>query len=311
MTTTSRLIRGIKRRITMPANQVLIDDPGILEICDDVLRNKIVPEIISLRQDFFVVTTETPCVVDQSEYDIPVRAMGRTLRDLKLRASGSGQSNTIDLSLVAIEDEHEFISQGTVPHSFYFKGDKIVLVPTPKSTSDTIVYWWDLPPAQLIQESDAAVVASVSGDDITVTSLPATITTSTDVDLISYRPGYCTYAMDLSITGISGSTISFAANTLANYTITPGDYVSVIETSPLLQLPKEVAPFVETMACRRILQAIGDFEGLSRLGEDESEELKQMRRILEPRIRGESTKIINRQGLLRGARSGYRRSIIY
>lgn len=304
---TSKLIANIKRRITMPANQRLLEDTDILDICDTVIMEKMVPEIMSLRQNYFVVSSEMALTDGVDTYPIPYRAIGRTLRDLKLKYSDASK---VDLSLIDLEDEHYLSGINGTPQSFYFKGDKIVLTPTP-SAGFTLEMWWEMPPSALVSTDKAAKVLSVSGDDVTVDAIPADITTSVQVDIIEGKAGFCTYAYDLDISNIVGTTISFNAGALDNVSVVAGDYISLIETSPLVQLPRECAPFLETLAARRVLQAIGDFEGLKMLGEDSDDDLKQMRRLLEPRIRGEATKIINRNGLLRGNRSIMNRGVIY
>lgn len=302
---TSKLITNIKRRITMPANQRLMENSDILSICDTVIMEKMVPEIISLRQNYFVLTSDISLTSGIDTYSIPYRAIGRTLRDLKLKYSDGTKK---DLTLIDIEDEHYLAVGISTPKSFYFKGDKIVLSPPP-SSGFTLEIWWEMPPSSLVDVTSSAKVLSVAGDDVTVDAVPSNLTISTQVDFISSIPGYNTYAYDRALTNIVGTTLSFATGSLSALSITPGDYISLIETSPLVQLPRECMPFLETLASRRTLQAIGDFEGLKMLGEDNDDDLKQMRRLLEPRIRGAATKIINRKGLLRGVHN--RNRILY
>ena len=303
----TRLIANIKRRCTIPASQRLLEDTDILEICDNVIMERLVPEIISLRQDYFVLTSDMALTSGTDTYDIPYRAIGRTLRDLKIKYSDGSKS---DVTLIALEDEHMLGAVTGFPRSFYFKGDKIVLVPPP-SAGLTMELWWEMPPSRLVKEDQAAKVISITGDDITVSSVPTTITLSTDLDIIQGKPGFTTYAYDLTPINIVGTTISFGVGVLDDLAVAVGDYLSVVETSPLVQLPRECTPFLETLTARRVLQAIGDFEGLKMLSSDEDEDIKQMRRLLEPRIRGEATKIINRNGLLRGTGFGYRRGVIF
>lgn len=303
----TKLISNIKRRVTIPANQRLLEDTDILEICDFVIMARMVPEIISLRQNYFVLSSEISLVDGVESYPIPSRAIGRTLRDLKVKYPDGSK---LDLNLIAIEDEHYYGRGNSVPNSFYFKGDKIVLVPAP-SAGLVLEIWWEMPPSVLVKEDTASLVVSVTGDDVVVSSVPSTITIGSYVDFISGKPGFSTYAYDLPITNIVGTTISFAVDALADLDIQAGDYISLMETTPLVQFPRECTPFLETLASRRVLQAIGDYEGLKMLSTDEDEDIKQMRRLLEPRIRGEATKIINRNGLLRGNRFNIRRGVIY
>jgi len=73
-----------------------------------------------------------------------------------------------------------------------------------------------------------------------------------------------------------------------------------------MQMPDECYPYLETETCYRILQAISDYEGAKFLMQDIEIELKNLKMLLEPRIKGEATKIIPRMGLARGSRSRWK-----
>ena len=81
--TTTEFLASVKRRISMPAQQSLLDDDDILSLGDECLTAYVVPMLVSIRQDYFVYVQDTPLVSGQSNYDIPYRALGRSLRDLK------------------------------------------------------------------------------------------------------------------------------------------------------------------------------------------------------------------------------------
>jgi hypothetical protein len=87
--------------------------------------------------------------------------------------------------------------------------------------------------------------------------------------------------------------------------------VSVQQTTPVVQLPNEVTNLVETLTAKRILNALGDFEGAAALDKEAAKAEKNVRLMLEPRVVGENTVIINRRGLLRGSRTRHRKGLIY
>jgi hypothetical protein len=303
--TANRLLDGLKRRITMPASQVLLLDSDILEIADDVTQSKLLPLIMSTRQDFFVTVTEIASVPGQAAYSIPYRAIGRTLRDLKIKSSGS----TRDVNLIALEDEHMFLF-ASEPEGFYFRGDKIVLIPAPSNPSLVIQQWWLCPPGKLVKTDDAGFVTSFDSTTVTVSSVPGTITTGTVVDFIAGKSGNSTLGFDATVTNVSGNVITFGAGVIPSDLVT-GDYVSVAQTTPVIQLPDECYRYLETETAISCLKAIGDAEGAAALESVALEEAKNVKIMLEPRIEGESTKIINRRSLLRGSRYRYRRGFTW
>ncbi len=299
--TSDRLLEGLKRRISMPANQVLLENSDILAIADDIIKAHFVPMLVSIRQDYFVTSSETATVADQADYSIPYRAIGRVLRDLKLT---DGSDTTRDLALLPIEEAHRYATS-TTPHSFYFKGDKVVIVPTPPDADSSLQFWWELGPNKLVEVSDAALVTSVTADDVTVTAIPDTITAGGVIDFVQGKSGNATIAMDKTVTTATSLIISFGTDEVPT-SLASGDYIALAGYSPVIQLPDECYPLLESRVGKRCLQAIGDYDGSKALDDDIREEEKNLKLLLEPRIQGEPTVILNRQGLLRG-RNYFRR----
>ena len=295
--TADRLLEGIKRRGQIAATANNLDDDDILAVADDVIETRLVPMLITLRQDYFVTSVDRATVADQAAYTIPARAVMRTLRDLKLRDSSD---STRDLRRVTPEDCHRYPS-GEFPHAFYLKGDQYVIVPPPTSTNYTLEEWYELRPNRLVKLARAAQVASFTATTVTVTTAPTTITTGVVVDFVSGTSGCRTLAMDKTVTNVASTVYSFAAGDIPS-TLAVGDYVSVYGTAPVVQLPDECSALVETIATQRLLRALGDFEGANALSDERSDEEKFIKSIGEPRVQGEQTIILNRAGLLRGGR---------
>ena len=72
-----RLLTGVKRRVTIPANQNLWNDDDILAAADDSISLEIIPLILSVRQEYFVTVHTENTVADQARYNIPHRAIAR------------------------------------------------------------------------------------------------------------------------------------------------------------------------------------------------------------------------------------------
>ncbi len=302
--TADRFLEGVKRRNTLTENDVLLEDDDLLQIADDIIKGYIVPHMISVRGDYFVVTLEEATVEDQPNYNFPARAVGLTLRDLKLVVSDDDVRN---LTQIPIEKEQEHRSSSTgIPWGYYFKNDEIILVQTPDSDDYTVEIWHEQHPSKLTLLENAAVVVSVASDVVTVESVPTVLVVGADVDFVRGRPGHRVMAMDKEITNISGTDITFATDDVPS-TLAAGDYLSLAETSPVLQIPDLVHPLLETIVSKRATYSIGDFEARAVLSDDEKTELALVLKALEPRNRGEVKKIVNSNGLLRGRRGPGRR----
>lgn len=298
-TTVDSMLERIKRRITVPANQVLLGNDQLLVMANDVVRERIIPLMMSVNQNYFVVKSEIELVDDQAEYSIPVRSIGRGLRDLKMQR-GDDENAVSQMTMISLEDAHLFGQGATPPLYFYFRGDKIVLVPKPIDPDFTMLVWYNLQPSRFILTSDAARVASVAGAVVTCDSVPTGLIAGVDIDFIEGQAGCSLLEMDVEITNVSGNQITFASADVVPTNLAAGDYISVAGTTPVVQLPDEAVPLVECWTAERVCYAIGDFDGANLLAQRSGEISSNLKMILEPRIEGAQTKIVNRRGLLRG-----------
>lgn len=305
--TADRLIEGVKRRITMPSNQALLQNADILAMADDVVESRLVPIFLAAREDFFVISDTVSLVNGTSSYDIPYRAIGRALRDLKMINPALVRR---DLNKIALEDEH-YYSVASVPHSFYFKADKLVLVPPVGVDGYVLERWYNLMPSKLLALSDVSTVTSVVGTTVNVNIVPSALATGVTVDFIQGQSGNTILAMDKAIVGASATSISFASGDIPS-ALTVGDYIAQAGYSPVIQLPDAAYALLETYTAQRCLNSISDFDGAKSLESDISEELKFLKMVIEPRVQGESTKILNRNSLLNRSRlTRVRRGLYY
>ena len=309
--TTTEFLASVKRRITMPAQQSLLSDPAILSLGDDCIASYIAPMLVTTMQDYFVYVVDVPLVSGQSSYDIPYRAMGRTLRDLKAIIT-SNPDNVRNMVKISLEDAHLFRTNvGTSsPYGFHFQGDKIVVVPEPTDATNSLRIFFELPPNKMIEVGDAGLITGISGGDITVSSTPSSFSTSSLTDFIAGRQGNATRSFDIAPTNIAGNIITYAIADVPS-TLVVGDYIALAEQTPVLQIPDSCFPWLVTKTGRRVLNAIGDFEGYRALDDDDKDEELRLSKILQPRITGEQTKIVNRYGLARQGRSIYGRRILF
>jgi hypothetical protein len=297
--TIDQMIQGTKRLATTPQNQLLLSPQALLDIADRNLNDAVLPEIDAVNQEFFVTKTTTQIVSGTSEYAIPTRAMGRKLREIKLVNSSGGR---FDFPMVPIEREHLYRANG-IPFGFFFYGDKVKLVPEPATSGFQIEFWWFLPPGIPIFTSSAAKVVSVVGDDVTVSTVPGSLTVGATVDFVEGSPGNSYLGLGKEILSIAGNTLSFDVGAVPT-DLTTGDYLCPEGYSCIVQLPKIAAYYWQSLNAKEMLFSLGDFEGYERLAGIADKQLKNMQRMLEPRIEGEPTVIINDRGLVRGPRRG-------
>jgi len=304
--TTAEFVAAVKHRVTIPASQALLSEDDILAFASQIQKTKIVPMLVAIREEFFVVREEEDVVQNQNEYAIPYRSIGRGLRDLKIKDSQGDRTH--DLTQYAIEDLQDISGySGYVRRGFYFRGDKIVLVPTPDISTLILEKWYMRRPSAPVPVADAAQVVSISSPNVVVNLVPTGWNSGTVIDFIAGLQGNNILQMDSEITNVSGTTITFATTDDVPANLSVGDWISVAQTTPVFQLPDEVTDLLVTLTAVRVLQAIGDFEGKQILEEEAKQEEKDLKNMLTPRTEGENKKIVNRNGLLRRSRYNFRR----
>jgi hypothetical protein len=300
--TVDSFLAEVKRLITVPANQALMTDDALLLMGDEASQSYVVPLLLSLRQEYFVTTYTQAVTSGVATYPIPPRSIARTLRELKYVENSGSKRN---LAQIAIEDIQMWPLDGSIV-GYHFKGDKIVLVGVPNLSTSSLEIWYYLQPSKMVRLSEAARVVSVAGDVVTVESVPSTFAAGVDVDFVQGISGNSNLGMDLAITSVAGTQVTFGTDVVPD-DLVAGDYIALAGETPVVQIPTEGVPYLTTKTCVRILNAIGDFEGMAKLEEIASQQEKTLRIITEPRNTGEGVKIVPRFGLLRQGRTTFRR----
>ena len=293
--TTTRLLAGVKQRITAPANQVLLDDPKILELGSDIITTDITNTLISSKQNYMVKVVDVPLVANQDAYDLPSRSVVGGLRDVKLHFQGSEKLR--DLALIDIEDLQLYNpNTSNYPSGFYFRDDQLIVVSTPAGDGGFLRYWFYQALSKLCLESQAGRVTNIAGTTVTLDNLPENFQAGFFTDFVKGRSLSTTLSVDNPITNVAGTQLTFAE---LPSRLTVGDWVTPAEFTPVLPFPDQLYRYFEGMLGCAILYAVGDFEGKDKLYEEVKEDRKDAQSMIEPRIDGEQDKIVNYGGLLR------------
>lgn len=298
------LLQGVKRRITDPQHQNRLENADILAFADQIVQAEIIPIMESSQQDYFVTYTETPIVSGQTEYKIPYRSVGRNFREIKIKNTGdTGNVAWRNVPLISIENAYQYYAWSNIA-GFYFKGDRIQLVPDVSNLSApnaTLGMWWRLAPNKLVEFDLTSEVVSVASNVVTVDGIPGDIFAGVLVDFNQAQSGCSILAYDVPVQSTSSTTITFASADLIPSDLEPGDYINLSGTSYVLNsVPNECYPLVETLTCRRCAQAIADYENVKMLDADAKIERENFKKLIEPRIDGEPVIIVNPRSLARG-----------
>ena len=302
----SDLITSVKKRANVPTSQSTFQTADFLRFADEEIRSKILPLVLKNLEDYYIWKSDTLVVPTQSSYLIPTRAVGAKLRDVELVLVADDQTR-VPLERLNREDLlASYTGAGTGcfirrKQGFYFDGNKVVIYPNPIGIGQA----WYLRqtyysrPSQLVDVTACALVSSINAglNQITVASLPSTISTSTTVDFVKANPHFECSAIDQSITNISGTTLTFSATLPTDLSV--GDYVCLSGQSCVIQVPVEIQPLLYQYVVVRCLSSQGDKEQLA----DEVSEIKKMEEnaliLLSPRVDGKAKRASNSRGMNR------------
>lgn len=281
--TTTDLISQIKLKGSFPSSNDLFSNADYLSILNDDMLLQIVPVLTKLNEEYFSTYKDYTIQSGISNYRIPTRAVGSSLRDVQLiTADGSVQS----LARLQEEDRKSLTSG---PVGYYIKGNQIILSPVPTDSINTLRLVYYRRPSKFVLPTACSVITSIDTvtNSIVVSSVPSTITTSTLVDFVQSNSPYDLLDMDLSVVGISGTTVTF--NSLP-VDLSIGDYMCLAGQSCVAMVPEDLIPVLVQAALCSCLTSKKDQQA-----KIEIEKLEQMKStmigMLQPRVKSDDKKI--------------------
>jgi hypothetical protein len=248
------LLASLERAITVPTYQPRFTTDDLYALLNEEQASRVVPEITSIREEFFVVRRPTAVAQNQYKIDIPHRAVGRTLRQVNWLLQDDTE---MPLSRRKLEEINQYGVSSNTPSDFVVIGDQIWLQPQNILEGILVLYYMQRP-SLIVPVAQTATITAVGTDSVTVSKLPTNITTNVLADITKYQPGYTTSYTDLVITNITGTTLTFAgfSPTVPIENVVVGDSVSVAGTTSILQLPDESHNFLVQCTAMRVLEAL-------------------------------------------------------
>jgi hypothetical protein len=243
------LIESVKDRSFAPISQTTFTDVSILRLLNEELSLKLVADITSVREDFFLATKLTSIVANKDHYLVPRRAIGTAIKALFPVDSAGNVGPMLPRRDI---DRIGGYSDGGVAEAFYFEADQVVIIPKPLSGIGSLMFSYPRKPNTLIATASCAkitaVTAGVSSVVFTVdTDLTASLVVGDEVDFLRGRNPYGLWAEECAITAIDATTITVALSDIADVdgaTVLAliGDYICPAGFANIPMLPEEFSP---------------------------------------------------------------------
>ena len=294
--TSTAIIESVKFRALIPSSQKLYSDSDICKLVSQEMKSSIVPFIMSVREDHFLAYYDQDIVTSQASYTLPSRAIGSKLKDVVLLDSSGDE--------VGIErlDPDILKRNGIGLSGFYFIDDVVRIYPDCQNLGN-----YDLRmkyyrrPNDLVQTTSVGKITAINTGTkkITLDRIPSTWTTSYVFDLIKGVPPFRSHGDDLVVTAIDSvaKTVTFSATLPTALAV--NDWCCDAGSSPVAQVPFDIYDLLSQRVAVKILENIGDSEGLKNAADLYTDMKESAKFLLTPRSDG-SPKKINRSSRLFG-----------
>lgn len=286
--TTTDFLTSVRVRGSIPttsnANNVN-SNANLLAMATEELHIRLLPLIMSAREEFYVAKKEHAITANQAAYEIPTRATGMVLRDVQL-VEGTSIS-----SLARVDSDGITTTEPGSVQGYYLEHNKVVLYPTPGATSGILRLRYYLRPSRLAQTSACAQISSIDSltKQVIVNSIPTAWTTGAKLDWIKASAPYYNLAIDTVTTAVAGTTLTFDTLPIG---LEIGDWLAPSEYSPIPQIPHEFQPVLAQMTIVKALEAIGDREGAKQAWTDLQTMQNNALTLVTPRNHGEPKRVV-------------------
>lgn len=299
------LLNSIKIRAAVPLAQISFTDADLLNFATEEIELKVLPSILSVREEFYVTTETIPLVANQSNYKIPYRAIGGKVRFVYLQSSDTSVQPLAQIAMEHLSNyqQSSFAYQNS---GFYLQNDELILLPPiTGAVSGNLVMKYYLKPNEVVATSRGAQITQINTTtgDITVSSVPSNIAAMTEIDFIQSKSNHKTKAFDVMVNASNSTTKVINVNPSdIPADLEVGDFICSAGETVIPQVPSELQVMVAQAVACRVLEAIGDTQNLQNATAKLQEMEVKLLAIIDSRVEAPSRKIVNTNSFISNQR---------
>jgi hypothetical protein len=307
--TSDKLVSSIRRRAMIPDDTATFEDIDLLEIANEEIDVEILPNLMSLNEEFLVTHVDIPVQDGVNRYEIPYRAVANKVRDIML-VGNSQLYEVVRIDLERLSDySHTSNYMDTVA---YVENNEIVFVRTSSSGFDFVRIYYYRSPSRLVPTNRAAQITDINRTTgiIRVNSVPDNFLEQTSFgqspvfDFISSTTPNKIYNFDVAVANGAinqfNSEITFSLSDIPSNLVI-GDYICESQETIIPQIPSEMHPLLAQSVAVHVLESLGDQEGLAAARSRLAQMNKNVMAMTENRIEGAPQKIVSRYSPLQNA----------
>jgi hypothetical protein len=299
MYTADDIIDNIRIRATVPNSEQLFTPERLVALLTDEMRTLLVPQIMSVQEDYFL-TYQDQSLTDELVYDMPEQAIGMKLKDVYIVDSDGQEIEKLGRR----EDRVGPWTNYTSTNCFHVQNNQIKLSNRPQGTSLRMYYYRR--PNQLVTEAEAGRIESidVNNNTVVLSTVPTDWEVGTSVCVIKGKPGFDCKVEATDIVSLSTPTVGLTSVT----GLAVGDWVALEGYSPIPQLPVEAHPVLAQAVVVKVMESLGDVNGMQAAQAKLNKLQEDMYTVLNPRVDGAPKKIVSDRGVFSASRfNGYTR----
>lgn len=252
--TATELIEAVGSRVFLQNNQKTIQDTDIISYANLEMRSKVFPVILQQHEDYYIATETINLVSGVTKYRIPDRSFTQTLRDVAY-VDTAGNIDELPFTQLSNEDRYPLNGSGR-PSAYYLIGNSIQLLPLNiTSPVGSLKVRFAFRPNTLVTMDRVGTITAISGNDVTLDTVPSNITVGSKIDLITAKHGNEVVDWDVSVSAIAGSVVTLSS--APDSMIAAGDYMATATETPVLQIPEVGEAFLVERVALRCFQAMG------------------------------------------------------
>lgn len=315
--TTNAMLKSIKRRAMVPDNQNTFTDQDFIDLMNEEMMIGLVPSILQMKEEYFMFKQITSLVSNKSKYPVPERALANKLREVCFRDSTDKLvGNEYEMTQIAIDDRYTGLSNGTGSadftgfRRFYMMGSDLVLHPSVgPSPYGSLAFYYYLRPNTIVKESLVATITNIDRTigAITVSSIPTGYDVDFVYDFVKAKSPHNILDIDIPVTNINtlSKIITLDIDNIP-VDLEVGDYMPIAGQSCIPNIPTELHMVLAQRVAQRVLEALGDTEGLNNANAKVIEMESKLTTMINSRVEGAPRKVVNR-ALMTGVNRNRRR----
>lgn len=300
--TTDQIIESTKIRILSPDGQTTFQDADFVRFINEEFQLKLVPDMITVREDFFLKILYQPVLSGQSLYTVPERAIGNTLKDMMYIDNGN---NIFQCQRINVKVIPRTGLSSVYPFQFIVQADQIALFPVPNASVGNLQMWYYERPNELVLTSECGQITAIAVDTPTAGQITYTvnadISSYTSVDFLSGQSPFQLWAIDVAPVSTSSTTVVVTATDVQNGAGVNmpqvGDWICEQQKACIPMIPQDFHPLLAEMTAARIVQALGHNDKLEAINNNIKEIRLNLFNTLSNRIEQNAEAILNPFGL--------------